>query len=554
MDNIAFDILSAYEELNVDSSVSTEDVIVFRLEEMSFAFLCPEKDITTSCALIFVLDATTFDQPHIMLNEIDFRGNSVLPKGNYRSVCLYESGSIINALMSYEEKIVDAIERLITLLSLSPLQKEKEFQKEFIFYWNSIAQGGKRDIYLDNANAFSVLSVYQSKDSVRYIAPDVSLSDLDNTCDGNRAWQKRVDITAVFLPIIDNRGILPPRKDHPWGKEQILEIVCSDTTNHISSDAFLQLGLERTKYDTLDIVFGMVIMQTQITFLVRTKFHGGNQNSILERLIHNIHSVEILQSEEIDYRHLNQVIGNSTGNLRKKVLLIGAGSLGSYVASELVKNGFKNLTIYDGDTLSPENFMRWYYSGILKSGKKASLFGFYLEMMHPEIHVETHDVNIDTEKLIKEMPAADYIIFTVGNSDTQLRLNRVLKENSCKAKVLFVWLEAGGQHSHLLRVDYSISGCFECLFTDNAGNMVNNQANITADAAVELNTIRNGCGATRAAYGTSVLLRTTSVLLDILHKEEFETVQSNYLVNISPDDVACDYDSIMKEACRCCGN
>ena len=148
MDNIAFEILSAYEELDVEPLASSEDVIIFRLGEMRFAFLCPKKDSITSCAHIFALDAETFDQPHILLDEIDFEGNSDLPKGKYRSVCLYESGRIVNALMPYEEKIVDAIERLLALLSLSPLQREKEFQKEFLFYWNSAAQNGKRDVYL----------------------------------------------------------------------------------------------------------------------------------------------------------------------------------------------------------------------------------------------------------------------------------------------------------------------------------------------------------------------------------------------------------------------
>ena len=152
------------------------------------------------------------------------------------------------------------------------------------------------------------------------------------------------------------------------------------------------------------------------------------------------------------------------------------------------------------------------------------------------------------------MGSADYIIFTIGTSDTQLRLNRILRENSCKAKVLFVWLEAGGQHSHVLRIDYSIPGCFECLFTDKTGDMVNNQANVTADEIVELNTIRNGCGATRAAYGTSVLLRTTSALLDVLHKEELNTGLGNYLVNISPNSVVYDSGAFVKEVCHCCGN
>ena len=106
----------------------------------------------------------------------------------------------------------------------------------------------------------------------------------------------------------------------------------------------------------------------------------------------------------------------------------------------------------------------------------------------------------------------------------------------------------------MLKVDYAALGCFECLFTDSEGNMVNNQANITEDEVVEFYTIRNGCGATRAAYGTSVLLRTTSVLLDVLKKEKNENNTGSYLVNISPYSVVYDEGAFIKEACCCCGN
>lgn len=553
MDSIAFNIISSYREFEIESSSETKDLAIFKFKERRFVFLYPDKKDISSRGCIFSLDDTTFDQPHIMLREVDYPGTNTLPKGTYRSICLYEDGSVIFATMSYEEKIVDALERLIELFSLSKLQKEREFQKEFLFYWNSVAKAGKREIYLNSAE-FSVLSVYQSADTTRYIAPGISLNDLDFVRDGKRTWQQHIDTTAIYLPIIDNRGILPPTKNQPWTKEQILEIVCSDVTNHISTESFLQLGTIQTKYDTLDVVFGISVMQVPYRILARITFHGGNGNSLLERLTNNIHTVEMLQSKNMDYRHLNQVIGNSTNNIGKKVLLIGAGSLGSYVASELAKNGFNNLTIYDGDDLSNENFMRWYYSGIFNAGKKASRLDLFLELMHPEIQVDAHNEDIDATRLIEEMGSADYIIFTIGTSDTQLRLNRILRENSCKAKVLFVWLEAGGQHSHVLRIDYSIPGCFECLFTDKTGDMVNNQANVTADEIVELNTIRNGCGATRAAYGTSVLLRTTSALLDVLHKEELNTGLGNYLVNISPNSVVYDSGAFVKEVCHCCGN
>lgn len=554
MDNTAFEIISTYEEFEIESSPEVEDVVIFKFGERRFAYLCPDKDDPSSFGMIFSLDDTIFEQPHIMLYEYDYAGGSLLPEGRYRMVCLYENNSVIYSLMSYEEKIIDAIERLIELLTLSPLQKEKEFQKEFIFYWNSVAQPGKREIYLNSDNTFSVLSVYQSSECTRYISPSTSLNDLDCMYDGRRVWQQRVDTAAIYLPIINNRGILPPIKNHPWDKEQIVEIIYSDVTNHISLESFQQLGSIRTKYDSLDIVFGMTVMEVPYRFLVRITFRGGHGKSLLERIASHIYSVKMLQSENLDYCYLNQIIGNSTRNIGKKVLLIGAGSLGSYVASELVKNGFNNLTIYDGDDLSSENFMRWFYSGMFKEGKKASRLGLYLRLMHPEIHIDSNNENIGEAKLIEEMVSADYIIFTIGSSDAQLRLNRVLRRRGCKAKTLFTWLEAGGQYSHVLKIDYSASGCFECLFTDETGKMVNNKANITADEIVELNTIRNGCGATRAAYGTSILLRTTSVLLDVLNKEELDPSLGNYLVDISPDSVVYDGGAFAKEVCHCCGN
>lgn len=554
MDNIAFGIISSYDEFDLESSPETEGVVIFKFGERRFAYLCPDKENTISSGIVCSLDDETFDQPHILLYEYDYPGCSILPKGKYRGVCLYESGSVIYAMLSYEDKIRDTIERLIELLTLSPVQKEQEFQKEFLVYWNTVAKSGKRDIYLNNDNSLSALSVYQSTDRIRYIAPEVYLNDLELTSNGRRTWQQRIDITAIYLPIINNRGILPPTKDHLWGKEQMLEIICSDVTNHITTDAYLQLGSMQTKYDTLDIVFSITVMQVPYTFLVRINFHGGNSNSLLDRISNNIYSIEMLQSNRVDYGYLNRIIGNSTINVGKKVLLIGAGSLGSYVASELVKNGFNNLSIYDGDDLASENFMRWIYSGIFKEGKKASRMKFYLESMHPEIHVDAHDVDINGPKLIEEMASAEYIIFTIGSSDNQLCLNRILQENGCNAKVIFAWLEAGGQYSHVLKIDYNVPGCFECLFTDDEGNMVNNQANVTADEVVELNTIRNGCGATRAAYGTSILLRTTSVLLDVLNKEEHESGNENYLVNICPNSVVRNSGSFVKEGCRCCGN
>ena len=168
MDNsIAKAILLSYEEIEVDEANSNDIVIIFKMCDRRFALWCPDRDDITSSVIVWVLDDASFDQPHIMLREIYFDGTSVLPAGKYRSICLYENGGIVNAVMSYEEKIIDAVERLIELMSLPPLAKEKEFQKEFLFYWNSVAEYGDREIYLGRDQSFSILSVYQNEKRLR---------------------------------------------------------------------------------------------------------------------------------------------------------------------------------------------------------------------------------------------------------------------------------------------------------------------------------------------------------------------------------------------------
>ena len=348
MDNsIAKAILLSYEEIEVDEPNSNDVIIIFKMCDRRFALWCPDQDDITSSVVVCVLDDDTFDQPHIMLREVYFDGTSVLPEGKYRSICLYENGSVVSALMSYEEKIIDAVERLIELMSLTPLAKEKEFQKEFLFYWNSVAEYGDREIYLGVDQSCSLLSVYQNKRRIRYVASDVCLSDLDIVDDGSRKWQQRMDINAVFIPIIDNRGILPPTKKHPWGKEEIIELLYGDKISHISNETFNILASVSIKYDTLDIIFSMLISATRYTFVARVRFKGGCHKPLLDRVLNNISSVQALTCKRMDYGYLNQIIGNSTTNLEKHVLLIGAGSLGSYVASELVKNVFKHITIFD---------------------------------------------------------------------------------------------------------------------------------------------------------------------------------------------------------------
>ena len=88
MDNIAFEIISSYEQISVESSPDIEEVIIFSYGERRFAFICPEKDDPASSGCMLTLNDTLFNQPHILLREIDFEGCSTLPPGKYRNICV----------------------------------------------------------------------------------------------------------------------------------------------------------------------------------------------------------------------------------------------------------------------------------------------------------------------------------------------------------------------------------------------------------------------------------------------------------------------------------
>ena len=550
----AKEILETYDGI-VISQVFFEDWVMFRLFEKEFLLISPSKDDISSVATIWLYNDEGLDFPHILLKNTEIDKGIILPPGKYRWVCLYEQESIVHSLFSYEEKIVDAVDRLIELLSMTETEKGKEFQKEFLYYWNNVAGSQSADVYLKQDIKFAKLQKYCSETTTRYIEQDIRLTDL-YSCDtgGKRKWQQHFETEAFFVPITDSREILPPYRNHPWSVENVKEIIYGKQINHISADTYFQLKSEIVSTQNIVLVFEMNGLQAKVCFAVMIKCKDRSERTLFEKIYEDSVDISLITIKRKDYLHLNEIIGNDSIIYGKKILLVGSGSLGSYVAPELVKNGASDIVIYDGDRLYDENRMRWVFGGLGVGSNKASTLGFLLEMIHPQVHTEIHENNLDEEALKSELQSVDLIIFTIGSSDTQLRFNRMLSELHCQIPVFFVWLEAGGWYSHILVVKYEKQGCFECLYTNADGTLVNNRAMLNTEVQSESSLVRNGCGGTRAAYGTSILLRTTAVLLNTMQQFFSGEIIDNVLIDISPNTVSYPDYIIPMEGCNCCGN
>ena len=131
-------ILESYDEISIEQKLS-ESMYVFLLYGKKFLFIAPNTCNPASAPVILLCNDSGLDMPHIMLREYSSSGKDWLPEGQYRYVCLYEQGSIVNTIVPYEEKVIDSIDRLIELLSMTETEKLREYQKEFMFYWNTQA-------------------------------------------------------------------------------------------------------------------------------------------------------------------------------------------------------------------------------------------------------------------------------------------------------------------------------------------------------------------------------------------------------------------------------
>lgn len=551
--NCVREILESYDEISIEQEI-IDGVYMLSMFDKQFLFLAPVEDVPDSLPTVYLYNDSGLDIPHIMLQEESFPEIDKIPEGKYRWICLYENESSVNTIIPYEDKVVDTVDRLIELLSMSEVEKEREYQKEFMFYWNRHSIDHLRiSVYLQQDTAFAEMDAYYGKREIRAIEHGLLLSDIDSREKDERNWVQHIENDLYFIPITDCREIIPPHRGYEWTAEDIKDILYSHQIEHISNDTYQQIKNCVPRKKDVILVFGMKAELSDVVFAVRVQFRNIVGRTLLEKVKSEIISVEPIYTTRKDYMHFCNLIGNDIGLKGKKALLIGAGSLGSYVAFELVKNGISHLKIYDGDTLAEENVLRWAYGGVGKGNNKAITLSLLLDLLHPEISVKGVRKNIDEKTLADEAIDADLIVFTIGNSDEQLKLNRILKASHCAVPVIYVWLEAGGNYSHILVADYKKAGCFECLYTDSEGKLTNNRARRNPDGLDHV-LIRNGCGGTRAAYGTAIILHTVAALLDILKKIQTNSISGSVLIDISPDAVRISDTVFPMERCGCCGN
>lgn len=115
--------------------------------------------------------------------------------------------------------------------------------------------------------------------------------------------------------------------------------------------------------------------------------------------------------------------------LGKKCLLLGAGTLGSTVAEELIKSGLGKLTILDNDSLKPGNVCRHRLGLNYLGQNKAESLKIELLRKNPfaKISTLTFSPLLKPEEFLSEVESSDLVISCLGSDTTELFVNMICR-------------------------------------------------------------------------------------------------------------------------------
>jgi adenylyltransferase/sulfurtransferase len=151
--------------------------------------------------------------------------------------------------------------------------------------------------------------------------------------------------------------------------------------------------------------------------------------------------------------------------LAARVLVVGAGGLGSPVAMYLAAAGVGTLVLADDDTVDLTNLQRQILHGRDAVGRlKVDSGRDTLHRLNPETRVETLAYRLDGERLMAQVAAADVVVDCSDNFATRHAINR-----ACVARrtplVSGAAVRFDGQVA-VFDLRDAASPCYHCLFPE----------------------------------------------------------------------------------------
>ncbi len=149
----------------------------------------------------------------------------------------------------------------------------------------------------------------------------------------------------------------------------------------------------------------------------------------------------------------------------KKVLILGLGTIGSFIALELAKTGVGNFVLYDYDRLEPENICR-HVGNLEDLGlEKTDLVRKHIKMVNPRAVVDPFTKNpVDGANITEfetQVRHSDLIIVTTANYESEMFTNEVCTR--IKKPVIYSYCNDKVDFGEIFYYNPPDGPCYECL-------------------------------------------------------------------------------------------
>ena len=393
-------------------------------------------------------------------------------------ICLTDESSLLIDITKPAQLIIDCIKLADRILNLSPNdpQYQVELRKEFLSYWGS--QGHGISIWsifpVANCHPIQEIPLFQVGDFY-LLAP--SLPDANSfLCDYYGVppidESKGALQPAWVIRLKDGAALLSPFENHDWSG--IIRYI-KNNTDQETRQKFWDLASERVTNATVRLIFVVSSDDGEggdIVFGVSVGIKNKHKMPIKASRCKLVLQVNVIR---FDYDFLLSRCGATPSLKNKRVLLLGCGSVGGFLANNLCQMGITQLDLLDKDTFSAENVYRHFmgFEAVKQKGTsyKSDLLRNILTEKYAYSDIDSLNyVDRTVEKVILENPDRlrqyDLIISALGEPTLNLAINDLLATHQIEVPFIVCFNEPYGIGGHVITTNISKTSCLRCFYTD----------------------------------------------------------------------------------------
>ncbi|MVX64387.1 hypothetical protein GKZ28_11865 [Clostridium chromiireducens] len=450
----------------------------------------------------------------------------------FGELCLFDKeGVLINAnLIGIIKECLERIKKIL-FEGINDINKV-DFIKEFDSYWSILAGRNviKSTIKLDDNIKVIKYKELQKQLKNEKEALNFVVSDNESNL---RIYMNNMPIkNGIYIPIVSEEYIYPPDWREKFDINYINNII---NNKNISLNDIIKL----TKQCGKDLFLLINIKQPDgINSLIAILIKDFKESLIC--LNNNVKFINVKGTpmgvirEDRDY--LTNRGGANDKICDKKVLVIGCGSIGGYLISELIKAGISNICMVDNDILSSNNIYRHLLGMEYVGDYKTTAIINYMTKNLPYVTLTSCESEIEDAINDKDINIEDYdlVISATGNHNVNRWLNHYIYSNRIDTPVIYLWNEVLGIGSHAVYINRKNKGCFECIIgEDDVG--IYDKTSYCKRGQLFAKQYR-GCTSTFLPYGSIHSLKTVAMGVEIVLKFFIEGITNNYVMSIKGDD------------------